>query len=716
MESITANLLINRLTATLVDDSKKTTSTVPTLIRGMPTTLVLKIFSSNGLAYPAAELENRVWKLVLSNDWDTNTPPQIETTSITSTKNELHIKFDQLNTAELVKAIGSQQSLNLGAELIGIDPGQTAPSAVWQFNMAIRNRRSDDGTGSPEPLPDRTLSSEQIYALLKAGLEIQFSATGISNWHDVQSVDDRFIRIRNPQHPDQLWSTAIMLPEGVPGPQGNTGSKGERGEAFKIDATGTLAGRDRYDVASVNFAYMDVDSGNVYLKQSAVAGDWSPAIPFRGPQGEKGDRGDVGPAGPKGEKGEVGDVGPIGPAGPRGEKGDQGDIGPVGPQGEKGNTGAKGPQGEIGPAGPQGEQGERGEAFKIDAAGSFKERLLYDDAVETFSYMDTGSGNLYVKLSDATGDWSEAIPFRGPQGLQGEIGPQGIKGDVGPVGPQGIKGDKGVKGDIGPVGPQGEPGPQGEQGIQGPPGEKGAKGDIGDVGPVGPQGEPGPQGEQGIQGPPGEKGAKGDIGDTGPQGKQGEPGPIGPQGAKGDRGDVGPVGPQGEQGIQGPQGKVGPQGDIGPAGPVGPQGEQGIQGIIGPRGLPGDPGPKGEPGTNGAGFDDQSFPAVQPALLLVMNNVVRGVPLGEEDEVLCVRNGTVAWRVLPGADTDEALVSSVSFRTINPNTLRSASLVGGGSSSKGLTGLPEADIPEADAEIKPSDYPIIPDHFAIPTE
>ena len=130
MESITANLLINRLTATLVDDSKKTTSTVPTLIRGMPTTLVLKIFSSNGLAYPAAELENRVWKLVLSNDWDTNTPPQIETTSITSTKNELHIKFDQLNTAELVKAIGSQQSLNLGAELIGIDSGQTAPSAV----------------------------------------------------------------------------------------------------------------------------------------------------------------------------------------------------------------------------------------------------------------------------------------------------------------------------------------------------------------------------------------------------------------------------------------------------------------------------------------------------------------------------------------------------------------------------------------------------------
>ena len=37
MESITANLLINRLTATLVDDSKKATTTLPTIIRGMPT-------------------------------------------------------------------------------------------------------------------------------------------------------------------------------------------------------------------------------------------------------------------------------------------------------------------------------------------------------------------------------------------------------------------------------------------------------------------------------------------------------------------------------------------------------------------------------------------------------------------------------------------------------------------------------------------------------
>lgn len=689
MESISANLLINRLAATLVDDSKKATTTLPTLIRGMPTVLVLKIFSANGLAYPAAELENRVWKLVLSNDWDTNTPPQLETTSITSTKNELHIRFDQLNTAELVRAIGSQQSLNLGAELIGIEPGQTAPTAVWQFNMAVRNRRSDEGTGTPEPLPDRTLSPEQIYALLKAGLEIQFSVTGTADWHDAQSVDDRLIRLRNPQHPDQLWSTAIMLPEGVPGPQGLTGSKGERGEAFKIDATGSLAGRDRYDAAAANFAYMDVDSGNVYLKQSSAAGDWSPAIPFRGPQGEKGDRGDIGPVGPKGEKGEVGDTGPIGPQGPSGEKGEQGEIGPVGPQGAKGNTGTKGPQGEIGPIGPKGEQGERGEAFKIDAAGPLEERLLYDDAAMTFSFMDTASGNLYVKLSDVAADWSDPIPFRGPQGIQGETGPQGIQGEIGPQGPQGAKGDIGATGETGPIGPQGEPGIQGIQG------------------------EPGPQGPQG---------AKGDIGPTGAQGEKGDPGPTGVQGPKGDRGEIGPQGPQGEPGIQGPQGEIGPQGKIGPqgeiglTGPAGPQGEQGIQGIIGPRGLPGDPGPQGEPGTNGAGFDDQSFPAVQPALLLVMNHVVRGVPLGEEDEVLCVRNGTVAWRVLPGADAGESLVSSVSFRTVNPNTLRSASLTGGGSNGKGLTGLPEADIPEADALLNPSDYPIIGDYFAIPTE
>lgn len=58
--------------------------------------------------------------------------------------------------------------------------------------------------------------------------------------------------------------------------------------------------------------------------------------------------------------------------------------------------------------------------------------------------------------------------FKGPQGLQGEVGPQGE---------QGIAGEKGEQGPQGATGPKGETGKQGSQGIAGPPGPKGDKGD-----------------------------------------------------------------------------------------------------------------------------------------------------------------------------------------------------------------------------------------------
>jgi hypothetical protein len=71
----------------------------------------------------------------------------------------------------------------------------------------------------------------------------------------------------------------------------------------------------------------------------------------QGPQGAKGDTGAIGPQGDKGEKGdagasgaqgEKGDPGVPGPPGPQGAKGDPGDPGPAGQKGEKGDPGAPG--------------------------------------------------------------------------------------------------------------------------------------------------------------------------------------------------------------------------------------------------------------------------------------------------------------------------------------------------------------------------------------
>ena len=84
-----------------------------------------------------------------------------------------------------------------------------------------------------------------------------------------------------------------------------------------------------------------------------------------GPKGEKGDTGELGPQGEKGDTGELGpkgEKGDIGEQGPQGERGEKGEQGEPGPQGEKGDTGEQGPQGDTGEQGLQGDTGERGEA------------------------------------------------------------------------------------------------------------------------------------------------------------------------------------------------------------------------------------------------------------------------------------------------------------------------------------------------------------------
>jgi hypothetical protein len=80
-----------------------------------------------------------------------------------------------------------------------------------------------------------------------------------------------------------------VLTIGVP-----QGLKGDRGEAFNIDASGTMAGRSAYDGASQGFSYLalDEDPTKVYFKASDISGDWTAGVPFG--KGDKGEPGDTG--------------------------------------------------------------------------------------------------------------------------------------------------------------------------------------------------------------------------------------------------------------------------------------------------------------------------------------------------------------------------------------------------------------------------------------
>lgn len=246
------------------------------------------------------------------------------------------------------------------------------------------------------------------------------------------------------------WFNLVALTE-IVGPKGETGARGEqgiqglKGESFKVDATGPLASRGDYDGTVAGFSYLATDSGELYIRQSATPGVWSPPIPFgRGDDGAAGADGAPGAPGVNGKNVELrrtsthlqwrlaGDTTWL-------------DLVPLSEL-----EGERGIQGEQGIQGPAGKSAE----FQTSAT-HIQWRLTGDTA-----------WNNLVALSVLTGP-------RGADGIQGP------KGDTGETGAKGDTGLRGLQGDVGPKGNTGDTGPKGDAGDTGP------KGDRGDVGPAG---------------------------------------------------------------------------------------------------------------------------------------------------------------------------------------------------------------------------------------
>lgn len=103
-----------------------------------------------------------------------------------------------------------------------------------------------------------------------------------------------------PVRNEQVDAAGNVIVQGIPGPKG---APGERGEA----------GLSAYQIA--------VQNGFVGTED-----DWLDSFQ-RGEQGPAGPQGPQGEPGPQGPQGEVGPAGPEGPQGERGEKGDKGDPG-----------------------------------------------------------------------------------------------------------------------------------------------------------------------------------------------------------------------------------------------------------------------------------------------------------------------------------------------------------------------------------------------------
>lgn len=72
---------------------------------------------------------------------------------------------------------------------------------------------------------------------------------------------------------------------------------------------------------------------------------------------------------------------------------------------------------------PKGDKGDKGDAFMVNAVGSYIDRSLYDDRGKGFSFLAIDSAAVYFKLSNNMGDWSVGAPFgKGDKGDEGEPG------------------------------------------------------------------------------------------------------------------------------------------------------------------------------------------------------------------------------------------------------------------------------------------------------
>ncbi len=376
MEEVNVNLMVSGLTATLADDSRKETSVLPVMFRGMPTELKVKLLNGNGSAYPAAQLEGLTWRMVASNVWNPSATPLLESTDITVEGSTIRVAIEETDTKELAAVIGTMEAVTLGAEIYGIPAGADKPSVILQFGLKVRNRRA--GTGEPIPVADDGVTATQVKALLSAGMEVQCSRDG-EHWETPAAEhmqDYRWHRLRNTALPGAEWSEAIPLIVGATGPAGSIGigsvtkgdepsvtnsgtaehavldivlPKGDQGASASV-AVGATATGDPGTAASVENTG---DEHNAVLRftiprgaDGTVAFESLTDAQRLSLKGDKGDAATVAVGGvttlePGGEA-EVSNAGtshdailqfaiPRGDTGAKGDKGDRGEQGPPGP-------------------------------------------------------------------------------------------------------------------------------------------------------------------------------------------------------------------------------------------------------------------------------------------------------------------------------------------------------------------------------------------------
>jgi hypothetical protein len=304
------------------------------MLKGSAVELILHLYEgADDTSSNANNLESVVtWGFIVSDDYNSATPPLVvaDNSDISITTDEtgvvtVHIPITKINSVELNAALGTSAQLqNLIAELTGYDKDGDAVYSLQLEGLTIRNRIQDTGV-PPQNTEANYLDAEQVRALIASGVVMQFSVDG-ADWHDAQTTDDKYIRVRSASSINSVWSDAVLLATGPQGPQGIQGptpsitvgtvTTVEAGQQASASITQTN------EVVTLNLAIPKGDTGSIATIEpgtaTSLAPDSAPTIDIVNnaegtgyilnlgiPKGYDGQQGPVGPTGL---------TGPIGPA------------------------------------------------------------------------------------------------------------------------------------------------------------------------------------------------------------------------------------------------------------------------------------------------------------------------------------------------------------------------------------------------------------------
>lgn len=277
MENLTVYLQLDGIKAERIDaEGNLLRSKLPEITRGMASRMTLLLRDQTGA--PLQNLENfAAWEFYAGNDWNPSTPVQLAVLSgITAAGSSVEVPLNDTNTEPLAEMMGTAEKISLHAELLGFEPGKSAPALVVQFEIAVRNRVALSGTEEPRELPEMYLTAGAVKALVVAEARLNAPRITASGTWETGGIDTG------------APSTGPQGDKGDKGDKGDPGVQGPKGDPMKIDATGTVSELSQYDAEPKGFAFLATDTGKVYIKNADTSGDWSDPVGFQGPAGKDG--------------------------------------------------------------------------------------------------------------------------------------------------------------------------------------------------------------------------------------------------------------------------------------------------------------------------------------------------------------------------------------------------------------------------------------------